>query len=132
MADSLYDDVVEFHLKTRLVVGTNPRILDGDAWARRIRLITEELAELCTAHSRKDLAEFADGLVDLVWVVLGTAAEAGLPFDALWAEVRRSNMAKVGGRLDASGKLLKPPGWTPPDIHSVLSRFADTMERRTQ
>lgn len=117
---SLFADVRRFHHATNLVVGEHVGLLSHEAWARRSRLILEELAEVAEAHAARDLPEFADGLADLVWVVLGTAVEAGLPFDAVWAEVRRSNMAKVGGTLDSSGKLRKPPGWSPPDIVRVL------------
>jgi predicted HAD superfamily Cof-like phosphohydrolase len=145
------EDVRQFHVACGLVVGEKPALLPGnqayaktnlewlelvraktrsnavysgnaDAFARRIRLITEELAELAEAHVDGDLAAFTDALCDLVWVVLGTAVEAGVPFNEAWAEVRRANMAKVGGKLDASGKLQKPAGWTPPDIAGVLER----------
>lgn len=122
-----FDDVRTFHRDLGLQVGVRPNVLHGHAWERRVRLILEELAELARAQSANDLPEFADGIVDLAWVTLGTAVEAGLPFDELWVEVRRSNMAKVGGKLDASGKLLKPLGWTPPDIEGVLA-----FERRRE
>lgn len=47
---------------------------------------------------------------------------------ALWDEVQRSNEAKAIEQPDGSfkvvrradGKILKPPGWTPPDIAGVL------------
>lgn len=122
VAPSAFRDVLRFHRLCRLQVGAldEPAILTGEAWARRVRLILEELAEVAEAHAARDMPEFADGLVDLVWVVLGTAVEAGVPFDACWAEVRRANMDKAGGKLDASGKLLKPPGWRAPDIAAVL------------
>jgi hypothetical protein len=38
------------------------------------------------------------------------------------AEVHRANMAKVGGPKSPTGKQLKPPGWTPPDIFGELKR----------
>lgn len=121
-----FDDVRTFHKEMGLKVGEGrPVVLAGADWERRVRLILEELAELARAQASKDLPEFADGLVDLVWVVLGTAVEAGMPWDVLWQEVKRSNMAKLGGKLDASGKLLKPEGWTPPDIRGVLELYHD-------
>ena len=125
---TFYDDVREFH-KLFDDVSQDPfpksdtvRLdpLTDRQWAQRVRLISEEFAELCKAHAFRNLPEFADGLVYLTWVVLGTAVVAGLPFNELWEEVKRANMAKAGGKLDASGKLLKPPGWKPPDIESVL------------
>lgn len=117
---SMYQDVRAFQREMGLVLRDRPGTLSAEDWQRRVRLIHEELAELSTAQAARDLPEFADALADLVWVVLGTAAEAGIPFDAVWREVRRSNMAKKGGTLDASGKFLKPAGWSPPDIKAVL------------
>lgn len=119
---TFFGDVRGFHIATGLVVRDRPATLPHADWSRRVRLILEELAELAEAQAAGDLEEFADGLADLAWVVLGTAVEAGIPFDEVWAEVRRANLAKVGGKLDASGKLLKPAGWSPPDVAGVLAR----------
>ena len=119
---SYYEDVKTFHGLWH-VPPEKAKLLDDKEWARRVRLISEEWAELCKAHAFGDLASFADGLVDLAWVVLGTAVVAGLPFDALWAEVRRANMDKKGSSLDASGKFTKPLGWKPPDIAGILEQF---------
>ena len=116
---TFYDDVREFHRLWHRPQ-TTPALLDDQEWSYRVRLISEEFAELCRAHPLRDLPEFADGLVDLTWVVLGTAVVAGLPFNELWEEVKRANMAKADGKLDGSGKLMKPPGWKPPDIESIL------------
>lgn len=117
-----FADVRAFQVGLGLVVRDAPTILPPADYARRIRLILEEVAELAEAHAAGDLPEFADALADLVWVVLGTGVEAGIPFDAVWEAVRSANMAKLGGKLDASGKLQKPPGWAPPDVAGVLAR----------
>jgi predicted HAD superfamily Cof-like phosphohydrolase len=116
---SFYQDVLEFHRMWHNPPMT-PRLLDPRDWALRVRLINEEWAETSTAYAFGDLEKFADGLVDMGWVVFGTAVVAGLPFDALWAEVRRANMAKRGGGIDASGKIMKPPGWQAPDVRRIL------------
>src|SRR3990167_2230996 len=99
-----YEDVKAFHRLFRDPPPA-PILLEHDAWSRRIRLILEELAETARAHALMDLEGFADGLVDLSWVVLGTAVEAGLPWERLWIEVRRANMDKKGAEIDRSGKL---------------------------
>lgn len=67
----------------------------------------------------------ADALADSLYVVFGSAHTLGLPMDDVFAEVHRSNMAKadpVTGlpNVSADGKVLKPNGWTPPDIAGVL------------
>lgn len=70
--------------------------------------------------------ETADALTDLVVVIVGMGLELGMPLDVLWAEVHRSNMAKVCPdgevKLREDGKVLKPDGWTPPRIAEALEQ----------
>lgn len=71
-----------------------------------------------------DHVALADGLADLIYVCIGAANEFGIPLDKVWAEVHRSNMAKIGPNGEVKrredGKVIKPDGWTPPDIAGVL------------
>lgn len=55
-------------------------------------------------------------LADLIYVAVGAALELGIPLGAVWAEVHTANMRKVGGGRRGDGKVLKPEGWTPPDV----------------
>ena len=68
--------------------------------------------------------EVADALADLVYVIYGAALEYGIPLDRVFAEVHRSNMAKLGadGRpiLREDGKILKPDGWTLPNVAAAM------------
>lgn len=118
---SFFDDVVEFH---RVVcdVPTINRPSPPSADRRRLRhkIMQEEWDELVTAMEAADIVEVADACADLVVTVLGTAAEYGIPFNQVWAEVHRSNMAKAGGPVRDDGKRLKPEGWQPPDVRGVL------------
>ncbi|MFD6517631.1 hypothetical protein [Rhodococcus sp. NPDC060176] len=54
------------------------------------------------------------------------AGTLGIPLQAVWDEVQRSNMAKVVEgvvvRDPVTNKILKPDGWTAPDIAGVLER----------
>jgi hypothetical protein len=34
--------------------------------------------------------------------------------------VQRSNMTKLGGGKNAYGKLMKPPGYTPPQLQPLI------------
>lgn len=68
-----------------------------------------------------DFAEIAKEVCDVHVVVSGTAAEYGIPEDRVYAEVHRSNMAKVGGPVREDGKMLKPDGWTPPDVKAAMA-----------
>lgn len=116
---TLYDDVKAFHHIWHRPPSF-PGLPDSRVWANRIRLINEEYSEVSTAYALGDLEGLADGLVDMTWVVMGTAVVSGVPFNEVWEAVYSANMAKRGGRIDASGKLLKPAGWKPPDIKSVI------------
>lgn len=125
-ANTTYDDVGDFHKKfdlpdaRGLSHGDPPELLSPQDMVDRVTFILEELSEFCAAHRRGDLEAAADGLADLAWVVLGTAHLMGLPFDAVWAEVRRANMDKVRDERNKF-KVGKPEGWRPPDL-SFLTR----------
>ena len=87
-------------------------------------LVCEEVDEFVTAASD---VERADAVIDLIVVLIGYAHSMGWPLAALWAEVHRSNMEKVDPATGAvrrreDGKILKPDGWTPPDVAGVLAR----------
>lgn len=118
---SYFDDVKEFHEALEVPIGKVPvQALSEEREYLRVRLMAEEFEELLRAIADEDLVEIADGCADMVVVVLGTAAEFGIPFDRVWAEVHRSNMAKLGGPRREDGKVLKPPDWTPPDIRGAI------------
>ena len=68
--------------------------------------------------------ELADALGDLDYVIEGFRLVCGINGEPIADEIQRSNLAKLDAdgkpirRYD--GKLLKPPGWTPPDIEREL------------
>lgn len=123
-APDMAADVSAFHRKfgcdkdNRTTPG-NPRKGVGDL---RFRLVQEEFGELAIAHGDGDVAEVADALADLIYVAIGMALAYGIDLRPVWREVHRSNMAKSGGGTREDGKILKPEGWTPPDIAGVLRR----------
>lgn len=121
-----FDDVVDFHKVVCQIPPTpRPSVPLRDRKELRVTIMSEEFKELLEAIEANDLVEVADACADVIVTVLGTAAEYGIPFDEVWAEVHRSNMAKAGGPIREDGKRLKPPGWTPPDIASILGREGD-------
>lgn len=67
-----------------------------------------------------DLPEYADAIADIMYVAEGAYLAAGINGDPVADEVQRSNLAKLGGDIDANGKARKPAGWTPPDIRGEL------------
>jgi predicted HAD superfamily Cof-like phosphohydrolase len=93
-------------------------------------LIAEEYAELRHAYALDDTVEQFDAALDLIVVLIGFGLSQGWPMPEGWAEVMRSNFAKVDPltgkvRKREDGKILKPDGWEPPDLKAVLSRPAE-------
>ena len=70
------------------------------------------------------MVEAADALADLVYVVYGMAIESGIDLDRVLAEVQASNLSKLMPdgtvRLRGDGKVLKGPGFFPPDVRRAL------------
>lgn len=122
MSQDWFADVLEFHRKFEVYIGATPSIPPENVRVLRTCLEDEEKLELIRACYAKDLPGIADGIADLIYVLLGRAIAYGIDLRPIWDEVQRANMAKVGGPLRGDGKKLKPPGWTPPNIVGVLSR----------
>ena len=125
---SWIEDVRAFHEAMDVPILEAPELPD-DRVELRASLIEEECHETLLALMRGDLVEVADGLADVIYVCIGAALEFGIPLDAVWHEVHRSNMEKVGGPIREDGKRLKPEGWTPPDIQRVLDKAMEEARR---
>ena len=97
--------------------------LKGDQQKLYMNLITEEYKETLEAFQNNDLVEVADGLADMVWVIMGMCSSCGIEFNKVWEEVRSSNMSKfVNGKAIKNnlGKIMKPDTYFKPDIKKVL------------
>ena len=97
--------------------------LDGDQASLYMDLITEEYQETLSAFENSDLIEVADGLADMVWVIMGMCNSCGIDFDSVWQEVKASNMSKFpDGKAikNEYGKIMKPESYFKPNIKKVL------------
>lgn len=134
-----FDDVGKFHEKFNLPVADSatesahcrlPQLLSRKEFNFRTAFLFEEIRELIEGYGEQDLAKMADALVDIVYVALGTAHYAGVPFDELWKEVQRANMEKrpwqegdpVKPRNTTGLEIVKPEGWISPDIRGILEK----------
>ena len=108
--------VRKFHETFNCLKNSYPCLLSDRYALWRLRLIQEELAELTKAMADGNLIEIADALADLHFVTFGTDVAYGLPMDEIFEQVCESNMTKVGGQHDASGKLIKPDTYKPVDL----------------
>lgn len=125
-------DVAEFHDTARITRRFSPYLPGPDERELRIRLLREEFEEYLKAEEYGDIIEIADGLIDMIYIAVGTGLTYGLPMVPLWNEVQRSNMAKFPNGVAMfrrDGKILKPEGWEPPKIATVLEVFKAQRER---
>jgi predicted HAD superfamily Cof-like phosphohydrolase len=86
-----------------------------------IGLIEEEAAELSTAIDNHDKVETLDALIDVLVVTIGAIHSMGADAEGAWKEVMSTNFAKIDKetgkvRKREDGKVLKPTGWTPPNL----------------
>ena len=91
-------------------------------------LIGEEFAELGEAELVGDTVEEFDAVLDLLVVLIGYGLSRGWPMVEGWNEVMRSNTDKINPYTGnvikrEDGKILKPSGWTPPDLKGVLDQY---------
>ena len=93
---------------------------NSEQYAMYLKLIDEEVGELHQAVLANNQVEQLDALIDILVVTIGAIHSAGFNCESAWQEVMRSNFAKIGEdgkvRKREDGKVLKPVGWTPPDL----------------
>ena len=87
-------------------------------------LIREEFQELLDSNTAKD---DLDALIDILVVTIGAIHSLGADAEGAWKEVMRTNFAKIDKdtgkvRKREDGKVLKPQGWTPPELEPYLSK----------
>lgn len=127
-------------------VGAYPRVPSDSRVRLRLRLIMEEFFELLEAcgyyatYQQKQLeekleewtpivdslAEVADALGDLDYVIEGMRLELGINGKPIADEIHRSNMSKLGtdGKpvVREDGKVMKGPNYSPPDIEREIAK----------
>lgn len=108
--------------------------IDGsnyDQFKMYLKLIKEEFDELQVAQgidletgeqvNPADPVETLDALLDIIVVAIGAIHSAGMDAEGGWKEVMSTNFAKIDKetgkvRKREDGKVLKPQGWTPPNL----------------
>ena len=116
-----------FHESFGLGVRHNPVAkLDPQILELRFNLMEEENREYLEAAKNNDLAEVADALGDMLYILCGTILEHGLQYkmEEVFEEIQRSNMSKLGADgkpiYREDGKVLKGPDYFRPDIAGIL------------
>jgi predicted HAD superfamily Cof-like phosphohydrolase len=102
-------------------VGRVNNEINEDQYDLYLNLIKEEVAELQVAVDACDPIEQLDALIDILVVTIGAIHSMGADAEGAWKEVMRTNFAKIDHetgkvRKREDGKVLKPVGWTPPEL----------------
>ena len=92
-----------------------------------VGLIDEEFTEFNVAFANQDQVEQLDALIDILVVTIGAIHSAGFDAEGAWKEVMATNFAKIDSetgkvRKREDGKVLKPVGWTPPNLAPFVKR----------
>jgi predicted HAD superfamily Cof-like phosphohydrolase len=145
------DQVLQFHKAAEVELPDSPTIPSDNIVRLRARLLAEEFMETIScmfdksdpitgsciasvkdglkaiidqATVKVDLEGFADGLCDIAVINEGAFEVFGLDSRPIQLEVHRSNMDKFrdGVKRRADGKILKPEGWTSPNIKRELEK----------
>lgn len=98
-----------------------------DQFKLYLDLMEEEWKELKVAIDNNDKVETLDALLDFIVVTAGAIHSAGFDGEGGWKEVMRTNFAKIDSatgkvRKREDGKVLKPIGWTPPDLKPFIEK----------
>lgn len=113
----IYSDVVTFNQK---IFWANPpekmMALNGDVKLHAVIAMREEVEEF---NKAVDLKGQVDAIIDLIYFALGRLYLMGVPIEACWDEIQRSNMSKerkAGKRGKAKESAFKGKDYQPPDL----------------
>lgn len=143
-SNRLHEQVTAFHKVFGAPIAERPTDIARVRMGLRLRLIAEEFCELMVAggvppqyasrtyneivdaiewvkgSTGADMPGVADALADLDYVIEGMRVEMGIDGGPIADAVHAANMRKLDGPRRADGKILKPEGWSPPDIEAEL------------
>lgn len=76
-----------------------------------------------TLLDENDIEHIAREMGDVLYVVFGTALVYEIDLDEAFREIHRAAMDKMrAGLRREDGKILKPPGFRPPDMAKACGR----------
>jgi len=114
-----FQDQASFMRACDQTVGVENR----NQYALYLDLIREEVQEL--EDSRHPVSDL-DALIDILVVTIGAIHSMGADAEGAWNEVMRSNLDKIDPESGTvlkrgDGKVLKPEGWTAPNLDPYLN-----------
>jgi predicted HAD superfamily Cof-like phosphohydrolase len=126
----MFDDVAQFHKEVLFVDPSPTPTLVSQEWAtEKFRFLSEEVNEYYEAAITGDIVGAVDGLLDTIYVALGTLYSMGIPVQQCWDQVQKANMAKRRGMTKRGNAVdaVKPPDWVGPEagIAAIIGRAVD-------
>lgn len=120
--DCAFDDVRDFHVAFGCDAPDLPQMQTPKQVERRAKWMEEEIRELRDAQT---LVDQADAYLDLIYFAIGGLVELCVRPLTLWRIIHGANMAKLWAdgkpRRRADGKIVKPAGWTPPELELTIA-----------
>jgi predicted HAD superfamily Cof-like phosphohydrolase len=102
---------------------TQAMLHGGDCRLYRVHLMLEELGEVVEALMKGNEEELADGLVDLIYVTLGTGVTYDLPLGPCHDSVHCANMDKNARTDDDVRMRNKGAHWRKADLAAVIRKY---------
>lgn len=132
-------EVEDFTRKAGQEIPLRPVMPSMEVRKLRVRLIAEELMELCEAYALElligsnsiviiealdkhpDSVLAYDATLDILYVTVGNGVAMGTNLETGWNEVQRSNMSKfIDGHRREDGKWIKGPSYSPANLKAIL------------
>jgi predicted HAD superfamily Cof-like phosphohydrolase len=124
----MFQMVADFHKKFGLEPTNQPDFPFEEIWILKNNHMQEELNEIRAAAINGNLEEYFDGLIDIVYVALGAAYLAGLPFEQGFLRVHQANMTKIRALRQEDSKrgstydIVKPAGFVAPTLTDLIRK----------
>ena len=134
MSDNWQKDVEEFNTLIGRSTQTRPGVPSEDDIRMNITMLKEEfqdelipaLEKMASTGTWNDdnfipqLADVMDGVLDIVYYLLGIPPILGIKSGPIWDAIHESNMLKFSGPARSDGKREKPADWKHPDIKALI------------
>lgn len=121
---SNFEKTLEWSEKFESHIQASPSFPPDNIIRLREKLISEEFEEYKEAVRQENVKEVASELADLLYVVYGTAIAFGIDIDAVFDEIHRANLTKLGADgkpvRRADGKIVKGPNFKRADISLII------------
>lgn len=127
--DKLLNQLIEFHKKFGIPVGEYIGDTTKGQQHLHYKLMLEELNEFKDGCDKDNIVEIADGLGDVLFVLLSSVVAHGLQdcFQEVFDEICSSNMSKLDENGNViyrdDGKIMKSSNYFRPRISDILNKY---------